>query len=207
MILKRLVVSPFETNCYIVGCEKTKKAAVIDPGDSSEWIEETAANEGLTIEKIINTHGHVDHTAGVQELKKSLSIPFYLHKDEVELLPAMMDHGRFFGILVNEVPSVDVSMNDGDVLKIGELSAKVIHTPGHTPGGCCFLIDDVILVGDTLFAGSIGRTDLPGGSYDILIRSIKTRLMTLDDDISVYPGHGPSTCIGDEKLSNPFLNT
>lgn len=205
MIIKRMVVSPFETNCYIIGCEETKKAAVIDPGDSVDSVIEAAETEGLTIEKIINTHAHIDHAAGVQEMKKALNIPFLLHKDDEELLPLMPDTGLMYGMHVTEVPSVDEYISHGDIVEIGSLKLEVLHTPGHTRGGCSLKVGSHLFAGDTLFAGSIGRTDLPGGSYETLINSIKSLLLPLDEDTKVYSGHGPDTTIGIEKRTNPFL--
>ncbi len=201
------IVSPFDTNCYTVACDETEKAVVIDPGDSVESVIEAAEQRGFEIIKIINTHGHIDHAAGVAEMKKILNIPFYLHRDDEEFLSKMKDHGIIFGMKVDEIPSVDEYLKDGDVIEIGNLKLKVIHTPGHSRGGCCFSAEDKIFVGDTLFAGSIGRTDLPGGSFETLIHSIKTKLLVLDDNISVYCGHGPETTIGTERDSNPFLNS
>jgi len=207
MIVKTFIVSPFQTNCYLLGCEKTRKAAVIDPGDSADWIIASAEKENLVIEKILNTHAHIDHTAGVQEMKETLNIPFYLHRNDEPFLAAMPQQGMMFGMHVADYPAVDVYVNDGDIIAVGDFTLKALHTPGHSPGGVSFLAANEIFVGDTLFAGSIGRTDLPGGSFETLIHSIETKLLTLHDDFTVYSGHGASTTIGAERRSNPFLNT
>ncbi|MFC1729427.1 MBL fold metallo-hydrolase [candidate division KSB1 bacterium] len=205
MNIHRIVVSPFETNCYLIGCETTGKAAVIDPGDSVETIIESAESNGLIIEKILNTHAHIDHTAGVHEMKTHLGIPFYLHKDDEFLLARIMEQGSMFGMHVEHKPEVDVYLHDGDALNIGKETVTILHTPGHSPGGCCLLTENGLFAGDTLFAGSIGRHDLPGGSYETLIHSIRTKLLVLDDGLNVYCGHGPATTIGIEKRSNRFL--
>jgi glyoxylase-like metal-dependent hydrolase (beta-lactamase superfamily II) len=207
MIIKTFEVSPFMTNCYLVGSDKTREAVVIDPGDSIDWIIESAEKDNLKITKILNTHAHIDHVAGVKEMKEMLKIPFYLHKEDEHFLPNLPQHGIMFGWHVEGYPEVDEYLNDGDIIECGDISISVLHTPGHSPGGVCFVAGKNVFAGDTLFAGSIGRTDLPGGSYHILINSIHQKLMTLDEDFAVYSGHGPSTTIGTEKKSNPFLQS
>jgi len=207
MLIKTITVSLFATNCYLVASEKTRRGVVIDPGDEVEAIIRTAQNEGMIIEKIINTHGHIDHTAGVKEMQERLGIPFYIHEADTSYLQTIQQQAEFYGMKTLGVPKADGYLSEGDCIEFDEVSLKVIHTPGHSPGGVCFLGEKDIFAGDTIFAGSIGRTDLPGGNYDELIHSIRTKLLTLDEDTAVYSGHGPSTTIGIEKQTNPFLKS
>ena len=193
MILKSFPVGWLSTNCYVVGCEETREAAVIDPGMESkaetEPILDYIKQNGLHIKYIINTHGHPDHVAGNAAMKEATGAPILIHESNSEHVQA------------------DRKLGDGDVLEVGTLKLVVLHTPGHTKDGISLLADNVVFTGDALFAGSIGRTDFFGGSYEELIRSIKTKLLSLLDSITVYPGHGPSTTIGDERQHNPFLQT
>ncbi|KPK88028.1 hypothetical protein AMJ80_11510 [bacterium SM23_31] len=207
MFIKTITVSPFASNCYLVASANTRRGVVIDPGDDVEEIIRTAQNENVIIEKIINTHGHIDHTAGVKEMQERLKIPYYIHKADMMYLLTIPHQAEFYGMKTLGVPNVNGYLRGGDSIDFDKISLKVIHTPGHTPGGVCFLGENEIFTGDTLFAGSIGRTDLPGGSYDELIHSITTKLLILNEDIVVYSGHGPSTTIGIEKQTNPFLKS
>jgi hydroxyacylglutathione hydrolase len=193
MIVKRFAVGWLSTNCYVVGCEETREAAVIDPGMESEKETEQILNfikqNGFRIKYIINTHGHPDHTAGNAVIKEATGAPILIHESNSEHVQA------------------DRKLRDGDVLQGGTFKLFVLHTPGHTPDGISLLGDNVVFTGDALFAGSVGRTDFVGGSFQELIRSIKTKLLCLPDSFKVYCGHGPSTTIGDEKKYNPFLQT
>ncbi len=205
MIIETFVIGPFVMNCYIVASEQTRKAAIIDPGGDINTIVHALDERNLEPEKIINTHGHVDHLAGVKELQERLELPFYLHESDEWLLESLPVLSAEYGIPTQGIPKVDDYLNEGDIVAIGDISLKVLHTPGHSPGGVCFLAEEHIIVGDTLFAGSIGRTDLPGGDYDVLLHSIETKLLTLDDSLNTYCGHGPATTIGQERRSNRFL--
>jgi len=207
MIIKCIPGGIFLTNCYIVGDEGTNEAILIDPGEQIEEILSEVEKSGLQITKIVNTHTHIDHVAGVEEAKQALGVGFYLHPDEepvLQVLPeAAMRYPQFGHV---KVPKVDGYVNEGDEIEIGTLRAKVLHTPGHTWGGICLVIEDQVISGDTLFAGSVGRVDLTGGtSMKELVGSIKTKLMPLPDSYTVHPGHGPATTIGIERRSNPFI--
>jgi len=205
LILKTLAVGPIMANCYILGCENTKKAVVIDPGDEAERILMALAEEKLSVEYILNTHGHFDHVGANARLKKATGAELILHPDDIEMLGALKQAAAAFGLSSEDSPPPDRTVVDGDRITFGDITLEVLHTPGHSPGGISFYTDGTVFVGDTLFAGSIGRTDFPGGNFDTLISSIKTKLFALDDNVKVYTGHGPATTIGQEKRSNPFL--
>jgi len=205
VIIKQMGVGPLMANCIIVGCPETKKAVVIDPGDDVDRILVALSDEQLTVSKILNTHGHFDHVGGNQRLKEVTGAPIYIHTDDAPMLAHVSSSAAAFGMRVNNSPEADETLNDGDIIKFGNLELKVLHTPGHSPGGVSFYAPGVVFVGDTLFAGSIGRTDFPGGSYNQLIASVKEKLFTLDEKTIVYTGHGPETTIGEEKRTNPFF--
>lgn len=205
MIIKRLPVGPIGTNCYVVGCPETKKAVVIDPGDEAEKIMRTLESDGLEVEAIINTHGHWDHVGANRELKDLTDAPILIHQDDAGFLSdGKLNLAAFMGDK-GLSPAADRILQEGDEISVGNLSFRVLHTPGHTPGGISLVGDGVVFVGDTLFAGSIGRTDFPGGDFKTLIRSIKEKLLVMDDNMIAYSGHGPETTIGREKRGNPFL--
>lgn len=205
MIFDTLPTGPLDVNCYIVGCEITRKAAVVDPGGDVDRILALLAKHHLQVEWIINTHGHFDHIGGNRQLVEKTGAELMIHHADRSLLARGGEHAAAFGLSTDSSPEPSRELAHGDILKLGELSFQVIHTPGHSPGGICLLINDVLIVGDTLFAGSIGRTDLPGGDYQLLINNIKQKLLVLPDTTRVYPGHGPMTTIGLEKQQNPFL--
>ncbi|HEX3030650.1 MAG TPA: MBL fold metallo-hydrolase [Bacillota bacterium] len=205
MIFEWLAVGPMGANCYIIGCEKTKLGAVIDPGGEGKRILARVAELGLKIEQIILTHGHIDHIMALEEVKSTTGAKIIIHKSDA----GMLTDGRknLSGFMGRNMvfPPADTCVKGGDVLKLGELEIKVLHTPGHTPGGICLEVGGILISGDTLFECSIGRSDFPGGNHNTLIDSINTRLMVYPDETVVYPGHGPSTTIGYERKKNPFL--
>jgi len=204
LILERLEVGNLSTNCYILGCEETKKCAVIDPGDEGERILDLISEKELQLEKVINTHGHYDHVGADSFLKQKTGASVYIHRADKALLENDPIN-KMFGLLDHTPVKADVLLEDGDDIIIGSLTLKVIHTPGHTPGCICLLVDHYLFSGDTLFAGSIGRTDLPGGNYQEIILSLKNKLAVLEDDLQVFPGHGPQSNLGFEKRTNPYF--
>lgn len=205
MIIKELAVGPIMANCYIIGCEDTKEAVVIDPGDEADRILMSLAQSALKVSYIINTHGHFDHVGANKKMKQATSAPLLIHADDAIMLSRLSIDAGMFGLRAENSPEPDQTIKHGDTIKFGNISLEVIHTPGHSPGGVSLFDGEHVFVGDTLFLGSIGRTDLPGGDYDTLISSIKNKLLVLGDNIRVFTGHGPETTIGREKKSNPFL--
>ncbi len=192
-------------NCYLVWDDEEQKGILVDPGDEPERIMQIVAESGIAIEGIFNTHGHLDHAGGVAAIARALGIPFALHVDDWDLVAGLPHQAQMFGLAPMEAPQVDRELTHGETFRIGEHAFKVLHTPGHTPGGVCFHSGEIVIVGDTLFQGSIGRTDLPGGSYPQLIQSIQEQLLPLSDWTQVLSGHGPVTTVGFERAHNPFL--
>jgi glyoxylase-like metal-dependent hydrolase (beta-lactamase superfamily II) len=205
LIIKELAVGMLMANCIILGCEKTREAAVIDPGDETERILLSLADSKLKLKYIINTHGHFDHVGGNKEMKEATDADILIHFLDAPMLSQLSSDATLFGFSAENSPPPDRTLEDNDTISFGEIRLKVIHTPGHSPGGISLYIDNKVFVGDTLFSGSIGRSDLPGGDFNTLISSIKNRLFDLGDDVKVFPGHGPNTTIGREKHSNPFV--
>ena len=204
MILKKLVVGPLASNCYIVGSESTKEGMIIDPADEAEEILQSIKELGLKISLIVLTHGHPDHVGALKEIKEATGAEVAIHADDAESLQ-QQSLGFLFGLSYPAPPPPDRLLKDEDSIDIGDLHFGVLHTPGHTPGGICLLGHGVLFSGDTLFNYGIGRYDLPGGDYNQLMDSLRTKLMGLPDDTIVYPGHGPDTTIGAERRGNPFL--
>ena len=203
MILKKLELGNFASNCYIVGDETTKEGMIIDPGAEADAILSALKPLGLTIKYIVLTHAHIDHIGAVNEVKKATNAKLALHSKEAPNL-----NNSPFRMMVPDVkdsPPPDVLLNEGDQLQIGKLTFNVVHTPGHTPGGICIIGDGIVFTGDTLFNFSIGRTDLPGGSTKQEMDSIYQKLMVLPDKTRVCPGHGPDSTIGAERRVNPFI--
>ncbi len=199
-----LVVGRLQTNCYILASKG--EALVVDPGDEAPRILRYVNDLGAKLKTIVATHTHFDHVLGVSELKTQTGAPFLIHKDDLEILESMQDRVQMFlGLKVPPPPKVDDFLKDGDSVKFGDETLKVLHTPGHSLGSISLVGNGYVFTGDALFNQSIGRTDLPGGDFETLITSIKDRLFSLDDGTMVYPGHGPETSIGDEKLANPFV--
>jgi len=205
LIIKDLTVGPIMANCYIVGCEETKSAAVIDPGDEADRILMVLAEAGLTVKTIINTHGHFDHVSANQRMKEVTGAPLLIHALDAPMLSQLSATAAAWGMSSDDSPPPDRTIAQDDVVQVGNLRLTVIHTPGHTPGGISLHTDKAVFVGDTLFAGSIGRTDFPGGDFGVLKTSIQEKLFTLDEDVTVYPGHMGLTTIGQEKRTNPFV--
>ena len=210
MILEVRAAPPFYKNGFLVACERTRAAAIVDPGDEVDEILAAVRVYDADVQYILLTHAHVDHVSGVGAAKAAFDVPIYLHRDDLFLYERAAQQAEMFGFRVRQPPAVDV-FYDMSPIALGEYEVRVHHTPGHCPGGVCLQVGKKgkpgadLLVGDTLFAGSIGRTDLPGGDYDVLMRSITQVLLPLGDDRIVHPGHGPDTTIGRERASNPFI--
>jgi len=210
MILETRAVAPFYKNGFVVGCERTREAVLIDPGDEVDELLDVAREADVKFRSILLTHAHLDHVTGVASAKAALSVPVYLHRDDLFLYENVVQQGALFGLTVHPQPEIDV-FYDLAPLYFGDYEVRVHHTPGHCPGGVCLQIGKKgetgtdLFVGDTLFAGSIGRTDLPGGDYPTLMRSITQVLFPLGDRATVHPGHGPDTTIQRERTTNPFV--
>lgn len=199
-------VEPFMKNAYLVVCEKTGRAAYLDPGDEVEQVLDTIGREGCTVTHILLTHAHMDHICGVARAKAVLQAAVYLHEEDLPIYDRLPEQARWFGMQYDPAPPVDHFLIPGTSISVGqEVVFDVHHTPGHSPGGVCLAAGDQLFVGDTLFAGSIGRTDLPGADSATLLRSIHQVLLPLGDQKTIYPGHGPTSTIGRERLTNPFL--
>ncbi|MFQ5641266.1 MAG: MBL fold metallo-hydrolase [bacterium] len=205
MIVERLQVGLFAENCYIVGCEKTFEGVIIDPGDEPDRILSTISELELQIKYILLTHAHLDHVKELAAVNRKLSVPVFMHRDDLFLLENLPAQAAAFGLSITSAPRIDNYMNEGDRIDFGQESFTVLHTPGHSPGSVSFVSDSLAFVGDVLFSGSIGRTDLPGGDYETLMTSIRTKLIPLGADTILYSGHGPETTIAQEEKSNPFL--
>ena len=211
MILEVRAVPPFMKNGFVIACSRTHEAVLIDPGDEVDELLAAVHERDLQVQHILLTHAHIDHVTGVAAAKSALDVPVYLHKDDLFLYERTVQQAAMFGLKVSQAPPPIDVFYDGSAIAFGELSVHVHHTPGHCPGGVCLEIsapdsgDKHLFVGDTLFAGSIGRTDLPGGDYEVLMRSITQVLFPLGDTAIVHPGHGPDTTIARERTTNPFV--
>ncbi len=205
MQIQTITVGALETNCYLVYDEKTREAVVVDPGAEPKKI--IAAIDQLELKPlmIVNTHGHVDHVGANKNIKEAYSIPLLIHKKDEKILTHALQSGFALMLGAKKSPSPDKYIEDGDVLHIGGSRLKAVHTPGHSPGGIVLVGDAFIISGDTLFNQGVGRTDLPGGDWDQLMTSIKTKIFPLDGELKVFPGHGPATTVGREKNSNPYI--
>ncbi len=209
MIHEILTVGPLQCNCSILGDETSREAIVVDPGDDISRIMARLRQHSLTVKQIVITHGHIDHIAGAAKLKQLTGAPILYNQNDLPLVKMMDIQASWLGIGTPEVPPPDDTLNDGKLITIAGLSGSILHTPGHTEGSICLYLPDqsLLLAGDTLFHGSVGRTDLPGGNTRKLLSSIRERLLTLPDQVAVIPGHGERTTIGHERESNPFLQT
>ncbi|WP_394354663.1 MBL fold metallo-hydrolase [Paratissierella segnis] len=204
----KIIVKPagiYAANCYIVFSEKTRSGIVIDPGGDVDDIVSNLDKNNIHVKYIVLTHGHGDHIGGVKELKEKLNVPVVIHKEDAEMLEdASLNLSSTMAMGEIEI-TPDKTVEDGDTLVFGELKGRIIHTPGHTMGGMCLLVEENLFCGDTLFKGSVGRSDLYGGNHGILMNSIKEKILTLPDNIMLYPGHGEPTTVGEQRATNPFL--
>src|SRR5260370_25588835 len=209
MIHKILPVGPLQCNCSIIGDQQTREAMVIDPGDQIEDILDILREEKLTLQQIVITHAHIDHVGGAMKLKAATGASILMNQSDYALLKMLDMQAAWVGMKAPSAVHVDDAVGEGRVLRVGEISSSVMHTPGHTEGSIClyFPEEKKLIAGDTLFAGSIGRTDLPGGSFDKIIRSLRDKVLALPDDTVVVPAHAPLTSIGEERESNPFLQS
>jgi len=206
MIIERLVVGMLQCNCYLVGCDDTKVGIVIDPGGDAPAVLDRVEQLGLNIKCILNTHGHIDHIAANRPVKEATGAQIAIHRDDAQwLITDQGDYARMLGVL-SPGPPADVLLDEGDQVEFGNESLQVIHTPGHSLGGISLVGDGLVFCGDTLFAMGVGRVDLPGGSWETLMHSIKTRLFSMPDDTTVYTGHGSPTTVGREKGFNPWYS-
>lgn len=205
LTITTMVVGPLQVNCYVVGCQESRKALVVDPGDEGERIIDAIRAAGWHIDHIVNTHGHFDHIGANRALVDATGASLMIHEDDLPLLQRAQAHARVYGLHAEPSPAPDRLLHDGDQINFGLQSCQVIHLPGHSPGGIALLCGRHLLVGDVLFAGSIGRTDLPGGDHHTLVEGIRSKLWRLPGDTIVYPGHGPETTIAHEMHTNPFV--
>lgn len=210
MILEVRAVAPFHKNAFVLGCERTSEAVVIDPGDEVDLVKAAVSERALNVRHILLTHAHLDHITGVAAAKQAFGVPVYLHRDDLFLYEHVVEQGVMFGFNLQPQPPVDV-FYDLTPIRFGDYEIRVHHTPGHCPGEVCLEIRDEqtaathLFVGDTLFAGSVGRTDLPGGDHRVLMKSITDVIFPLGDDAIVHPGHGPDTTVARERRTNPFV--
>jgi hydroxyacylglutathione hydrolase len=207
MILEMLTVGPFQENCYVIGDEETGAGALVDPGDEAARIAIAVEQTGLDISEILITHAHIDHVGAVAALAEEYSCPVLMHAEAEPMLAQLPTQAMMMGLRFGKVPTVDRHIEDEEMIEVGGLQLRSLYTPGHAPGHLAFYVESegLVLSGDALFSGSVGRVDLPGGSMEVLMHSIEERLLTLPDETAVYSGHGPETTIGNERAHNPFL--
>jgi glyoxylase-like metal-dependent hydrolase (beta-lactamase superfamily II) len=205
MILEKFVVGPLEENTYVIADEATKEAIVIDPGDESDRVVDFIKDIGLQAKSIICTHAHFDHVGATGDIKKATGGKILIHRNDMEVYETAKDQAAFWGYDIDDIPHPDGFLDEGDDIRVGNLNFKVMHTPGHSPGGICLYGEGILLTGDTIFKGSVGRTDFPGGSAEELKKSFR-RLLGLPEDTKIYSGHGPDTSVGVEKKTNFFVS-
>jgi hydroxyacylglutathione hydrolase len=207
LIVRNAVVGPFAANAYLAACDRTGEAVFVDPGGETARVLALRQPGDWRVVRIFCTHGHIDHVAGGAEARAETGAPLTIHAADEGWLAALPRQAEMFGFDPVEPPAIDGRHDDGETFRVGTLEARVLHTPGHSAGSTCLHFPEakIVFTGDTLFAGSVGRTDLPGGDFDALFQSIQGKLFTLDDDVRFFPGHGPAGLIGDERRSNPFV--
>ncbi len=204
-VVKTLAVGPLQSNCYLFGSSDSGRGVIIDPGEDADLILAEWEKTGLKLQAILNTHGHFDHAGGNRRLKEATGVPILVHEEDAGMITRIGAQSGLFGLRTEDSPPPDGHLVPGEEVDLGGLSLEILHTPGHTRGGVSLFTPGLVFTGDTLFAGSVGRTDLPGGSYEVMISSIREKLLALDDETVVLPGHGPATTIGRERSYNPFL--
>ncbi len=205
-LVEQRAVAPMMKNGYILACPNTRLAAYIDPGDEADELLEFVEAEGLTLTGILNTHGHMDHICGNRRVREKWDVPIHLHPDDEFLYSALRKQAEWFGFRYDDAPPVDRYLKPGEDVGVGDLRVAVHHTPGHSPGSVSLQVDSYVFCGDLIFAGSVGRTDLPGGTPQLLLKTIREKILPLDENTILYPGHGPPTTVGRERSTNPFLN-
>lgn len=205
MIFERLVVGPLEENAYVIGDEATRQAIVVDPGDEADRIIDIIKDKNLKVHSVICTHTHFDHVGAVGDIRKATGAKILIHKNDLQVYETAKDQAAFWGYDIDDIPEPDGFIDEGGVIEAGNLKFKVMHTPGHSPGGICLYGEGILLSGDTIFKGSVGRTDFPGGSTEELKKSFR-RVLDLPQDTKIYSGHGPETTVGMEKKTNFFVN-
>ncbi len=205
MIFKSLAVAPLQVHCFILACEETREGIVVDPGDNVPAILELLVEDDIRVVEIVGTHGHFDHIGRVDSLKRETGAPFAVHEADLPVVKALSEVAPLFGLETDPPPDVDRFLVEGDAVRFGKEDLEVIHTPGHAPGNISLSWPGHVIVGDILFAGSVVRTDFEGGDMGILLQSVREKLFPLGDETQVYPGHGPSTTIGEERRTNPFI--
>jgi len=209
MQIETLTVGPFQSNCYIVACEHTGDAAIIDCGDEAPRILAAVERLGVNVRAIVNTHSHLDHVAALADVVEVLGVPVLMHRDDMPVYDMLEAQAAMFGLTAPRQVPIDRFVEHGEKIEVGRLGAEVLLTPGHSPGSICLAFGDegapVVFAGDVIFRGSIGRTDLPGGSYETIVETLRTLFVPMRDETIVYPGHGPATTMGEEKRTNPFV--
>ncbi len=207
MFFETVVVGPLEVNCFILGCEASREGVVVDPGSEPDKVLAVVERLGLTVRQVVNTHGHFDHVGGNRRVLAATGAELLIHGGDVPFLSRAADTATMYGLSTENSPPPDRLLEDGMTITFGEYGMRVLHTPGHTPGGCCLYLESEgkVITGDTLFAEGVGRTDFPGSSHEALIAGIRAKLLTLPETTVAYPGHGPSTTIGHEKRYNPYI--
>ena len=205
MLFKSIVVGELSVNCFVLACEKTRQAIIVDPGDDAPAILDLVKEDDLQIVEIVATHGHFDHIGCTASVIEATGAPFAVHRADLYMVEGLQDIAGFFGLKTDPPPKVDRFIDEGDTVRFGEESLGILHVPGHAPGNIALTWPGHAIVGDTVFAGSIGRTDFENSNHQQLLSSIQNKLFTLPDSTQLYPGHGPATTVGQEKRTNPFL--